>query len=87
MTGRRPPPWACVLLLSLASAMASATEAGLPAWEVLEFEQRGFGVTARSRLELREESADGHTLALTAASSIANNTEPGQGPALQGLAL
>ena len=75
MTGRRPPLWTCALLLTLAGAMVSAADPGLPAWDVLEFEQRGFGVTARSRLELREEGIDGQTLALTAASAIANNTE------------
>jgi hypothetical protein len=75
MTGRRPPLRACALLLSLASALVTAAVPAPPGWEVLEFEQRGFGITARSRLELSEDSANGCGLALTAESSIASNLE------------
>ena len=63
------------LLLSFAGALATAAVPAPPAWEVLEFEQRGFGVTARSRLQLSEDGTGGHTLALKAQNSIANNTE------------
>lgn len=65
----------CALLLSLGGALATADAPSAPAWEVLEYEQRGFGVTARSRLQLGEEGGDGRTLVLKAESSIANNAE------------
>lgn len=71
MIVRRPHLRTCGLLLSLASTLAAAAPPP-PAWEVLEYEQRGFGVTARSRLQLDE---DGGALVLTAESSIASNAE------------
>lgn len=75
MSARRPPLRACALLLSLAGALATADVPATPAWEVLEYEQRGFGVTARSRLQLGEDGDHSGTLVLTAESSIANNAE------------
>ena len=75
MSIRRTLLQTCTLLLALAGAFATADVPATPAWEFLEYEQRGWGVTARSRLQLSEEGGEGRTLVLMAESSIANNAE------------
>jgi hypothetical protein len=73
----------CCCLLSataLASLPAAADEiqttpTALPAWEILEYEQQAFFVTARSRLELARNSEDSERWQLSADSSVASNSE------------
>ena len=100
----RPLPWRpllCICLLSTATELAGADSplVPLPAWQVLEYEQQAFWVTARSRIELTAlpdkevEAAAGseeQQWQLQAASSVANNQEQvtvrlaaGDGRALQ----
>jgi len=47
----------------------------LPAWQVLEYEQKAFLVTARSRVELNPDSEEAGRRQLKADSSVANNSE------------
>jgi hypothetical protein len=63
------------LLAGLPAAAAEAPPATLPVWQVLEFEQQAFFVTARSRIELVPDSADPAHRRLTATSSVASNSE------------
>ena len=71
----------CGSLLSLATLPglpAGAAEVSpplLPEWQVLEYEQQAFFVTARSRLEIAAGTDDPSRWQLTAQSSVANNTE------------
>lgn len=65
-------------LAALAGLPADAAEKApstAPAWQVLEFEQQAFFVTASSRIELVADSADPQRWRLTATSSVANNSE------------
>ena len=66
-----------VALASLPAAAddAPAAEPPLPAWQVLEYEQQAFLVTARSRVELNPDSEDAGRVQLKADSSVANNSE------------
>jgi hypothetical protein len=58
------------------AASDGATDPVLPAWQALVFEQRAFGVTARSRLEVdRWPGRDDGALRLTADSAVSSNTE------------
>ncbi len=54
---------------------ADITPTPLPAWQVLEFEQQAFLVTARSRVEVVRDSTAGERWRLTANSSVASNSE------------
>ena len=72
----------CCLLsaAALASLPAGAADSpaatpSLPSWQVLEYEQKAFLVTARSRVELNPDSEDAGRRQLTAHSSVANNAE------------
>lgn len=47
----------------------------LPAWQVLEFEEKAFWATAKSRMEILPDSADESLWELTALSSVVNNSE------------
>jgi hypothetical protein len=67
-----------LLLAALADLPVGAADPGqsaLPAWQVLEYEQQAFFVTARSRVEVTPE-ADSHEFwRLQANSSVAGNSE------------
>jgi len=54
---------------------AATTAPRLPVWEVLEYEQQAFLVTARSRLALNAEPGDPLQWRLQADSSVASNAE------------
>ena len=75
MTRRSALLGTCALLLALAGGVAAGEAPALPGWEVLQYEQRGFGITARSQLTLERDSAEGGVLVLTAESAIASNSE------------
>jgi hypothetical protein len=69
-----------LLLLSvLASSTAPATETdtlpSLPVWQVLEYEQKAFFVTAKSRVEIATADDNSEHWRLTARSSVASNSE------------
>lgn len=69
-----------LLLLSvLASSTAPATETdtlpSLPVWQVLEYEQKAFFVTAKSRVEIATAADNSEHWRLTASSSVASNSE------------
>jgi len=69
-----------LLLLSvLASSPAPATEtstfSSLPVWQVLEYEQKAFFVTAKSRVEIATAADNSEHWRLTASSSVASNSE------------
>ena len=71
-----------LLLLSvLASSTAPATETdtlpSLPVWQVLEYEQKAFFVTAKSRVEIATAADNSEHWRLTASSSVASNSEDG----------
>jgi hypothetical protein len=77
----RPPLCCCLLFLAgLASAEVPATEIdipppALPTWQVLEYEQKAFFVTAKSRVEITPDAKDSQRWQLTANSSVASNSE------------
>lgn len=79
MTRRLPcQPLLCCALLSmtaLSSLPARAADTQLPAWRVLEYEQKAFFVTARSRLEIAPDGDKSGHWRLTASSSVASNSE------------
>ena len=54
---------------------AATTAPSLPAWEILEYEQEAFLVTARSRLELNADPGDPLQWRMQADSSVASNAE------------
>jgi hypothetical protein len=62
----------CCLLLA-GGSLAHAGPPALPGWQSLAFEQRAFGVTAHSRVEM-DRGEDG-SWSLRATSSVADNTE------------
>jgi hypothetical protein len=62
----------CCLLLA-GGTLAQAGMPTLPAWQSLAYEQRAFGVTARSRVEIGRGEAGDWTLQAT--SSVADNAE------------
>ncbi len=70
---------ATALLWGLCGQVAAsdgATDPVLPAWQALVFEQRAYGVTARSRLEVdRWPGRDDGALRFTADSAVSSNTE------------
>ncbi|MCP5164648.1 MAG: hypothetical protein H6988_06620 [Pseudomonadales bacterium] len=65
------------LLLFAAGAVNAGEPAAppLPVWQTLEYEQRAFMVTARSRIELGATADDPLTWRLQAHSSVASNAE------------
>ncbi len=71
----------CSFLLVAAGSAGAAdtpceqTSPPLPNWQALEYEQRAFMVTARSRLELSADATDPATWRLQANSSVASNSE------------
>jgi hypothetical protein len=74
---RHAPLLRLLPLLWLASLPAAAQDATtpLPGWQVLEYEQQAFFVTAQSRVELLPDAQDSARWQLTAASSVASNSE------------
>lgn len=62
-------------LVLLSVTCTSVAAAGLPAWQMLVFEQRAFGVAARSQVEVGPHGGSEACWMLTAVSSVANNTE------------
>ena len=75
---RRLLPGGLLCLAALATLPAGAADsdpAALPAWQVLEYEQQAFFVTARSRIDVVPDSADPQRWRLTASSAVANNSE------------
>ena len=54
---------------------AEKTVPSLPNWQALEYEQRAFMVTARSRLELSGDATDPAIWRLQANSAVASNSE------------
>jgi hypothetical protein len=70
----------CLLLLGavLTSGSAYAEDPApndLPDWQVLEFEQKAFWATAKSRVEIAEEPGNDQRWELTATSSVVGNSE------------
>ena len=71
----------CSFLLVAASSVGAddlpcnQTAPPLPSWQALEYEQRAFMVTARSRLELHADATDPALWRLQANSSVASNSE------------
>lgn len=71
----------CAALAAAAAAAADCHEStlpespSLPAWQVLEYEQQAFLVTARSRLELAADGDKPGQWRLQADSSVASNSE------------
>lgn len=68
-----------LLLAGLASSPVPATETNtlpsLPVWQVLEYEQKAFFVTAKSRVEIATAADNSEHWRLTASSSVASNSE------------
>jgi hypothetical protein len=68
-----------LLAASLASAQVPATETStpspLPEWQVLEYEQKAFFMTAKSRVEIVAAAENSEHWRLTASSSVASNSE------------
>jgi hypothetical protein len=62
-------------MANLPAGAADLAPTPLPAWQVLEFEQQAFFVTARSRVEVVRDSTEGERWRLTANSSVASNSE------------
>ena len=62
-------------LATLPASAADSTPVTPPAWQVLEYEQQAFFVTARSRIELVPDSADPQRWRLAASSAVASNSE------------
>lgn len=84
MTGLTRNSLMCCCLLSavaLANLPAAAAEEKqadqppLPTWQILEYEQQAFFVTASSRLELNRDSENAGRWQLSANSSVASNSE------------
>ena len=70
----------CLLLVSanLAGSLACAVQPApptLPVWQILDFEQQAFWATARSQIEVQPVPGDEQRWQLTAASSVASNSE------------
>lgn len=65
------------VLLSGLSGIASADQntVALPAWETLEFEQKAFMTTAKSRIDISPDSEADSAWTLRLSSSIASNSE------------
>ncbi len=80
---RKPPcrrllPGGLLCLAALANFPAVAADSAPvtpPAWQVLEYEQQAFFVTASSRIELVPDSADPQRWRLAASSAVASNSE------------
>lgn len=69
---------AALSMLSGATAMASDKQSppvALPAWQVLEYEQQAFFVTASSKIEIAADSENPQQWRLTANSSVASSSE------------
>jgi hypothetical protein len=68
-----------LLAAGLASSQALATQTStpppLPVWQVLEYEQKAFFMTARSRVEIAAAVDNSERWRLTANSSVASNSE------------
>lgn len=68
---------ACLLQLSMSVTASTAEKAvpPLPAWQVLEFEQRAFWATAQSRVTIDRTPGVEHQWDLSATSSVVGNSE------------
>jgi hypothetical protein len=64
----------CITLVSL-SAAADTALPPLPDWQVLEFEEKAFWATARSRLEILPAAGDKERWELNVLSSVVDNSE------------
>ncbi len=70
-----------ILLIGLCLALAGVTRAAdtappqLPDWQVLEFEEKAFWATARSRLEILPAADDKEHWELNVLSSVVDNSE------------
>ena len=68
-----------LLLTALASSQVPAAETdsgpALPLWQVLEYEQKAFFMTAKSRVEIVVDADNNEHWQLSAASSVASNSE------------
>ena len=68
-----------LLLAGLVSSQVPANETdtlpSLPQWQVLEYEQKAFFMTAKSRVEIVAAADNGEYWRLTASSSVASNSE------------
>lgn len=62
-------------ILIIMPARATDPAIPLPAWQVLEYEQQAFLITARSRVEINANVDNGQLWRLTANSSVASNSE------------
>lgn len=68
-----------LLITALGSAQVPAADTGqgaeLPVWQVLEYEQKAFFMTAKSRVEIAVDEHNSQHWQLSAASSVASNSE------------
>ena len=68
-----------LLLAGLTSSQVPANEAitlpSLPQWQILEYEQKAFFMTAKSRVEITTAADNREHWRLTASSSVASNSE------------
>lgn len=64
----------CLPVASLAQAAANGAPQ-LPSWQVLEYEQKAFWATARSRIEVLPVSGDPNVWILDVQSSVVDNSE------------
>tara|TARA_R110001599_G_scaffold353884_2_gene602358 strand:+ start:43879 stop:44736 length:858 start_codon:yes stop_codon:yes gene_type:complete len=68
-----------LLFTALASSQVPAGETSnippLPVWQVLEYEQKAFFMTAKSRVEIAVDENNSEHWQLTASSSVASNSE------------
>src|SRR5262245_34100066 len=64
----------CLALVSFSHAASSAVPP-LPDWQTLEFEEKAFWATARSRLELQPAADDKEIWELHVLSSVVDNSE------------
>lgn len=66
---------ACLSLATICQGNAAAEAPALPDWQVLEFEERAFWATAKSRLELQPAPDDEALWEFNISSSVVGNSE------------
>lgn len=69
------PCYLCLLLLAPGLVAASSETPPQPAWKVLEFEEKAFWATAKSRVEVTPPDEKNEHLQFSASSSVVGNSE------------
>ena len=69
------PCYLCLLLLAPGLVAASSATPPQPAWKVLEFEEKAFWATAKSRVEVTLPGDKNQHLQFRASSSVVGNSE------------